>query len=494
MHNRLLIYGFIHVGLVGDWKSIFVETVSYLLCSGLYDCCEKIYISTGFLRNSDYAFINSFCCEHSRFAVICKPVHSPTFSELDTLRLLRNLSLQDDCAESYCFYVHTKGASITQERYDSSYKNHVDSFALMKQCSDLWRTYLLYFTVLNYKNCIRLLNDFDATGADLHGGIYIGNFWWSKYSYIRTLPDIDTMLSMLPPRNSDLSRFYAERWIGWNKSGNMHNLRTSPPLIKYIDQQNSKDNISNLYYSIPIPSELYGNSSMAASQYADLTTAIATKISELHRLLPFGPHEDITSHKKILLHVGCGNQTITSCTRNFDLDEWCEVRFDINPNVSPDIIGSMTDMSLVGDCSVDAIYSKHNIEHLYPHEVSIALLEFYRVLHPHGFVIITCPDLKSICALVADNKLSDPAYISAAGPISAYDMLYGFRPSLAKGNLYMAHHSGFTQQTLTDSLLSAGFSSVKTIARNRYFDLWSVATKMPFDDKSLDDLIASYLP
>ncbi len=40
----------------------------------------------------------------------------------------------------------------------------------------------------------------------------------------------------------------------------------------------------------------------------------------------------------------------------------------------------------------------------------VALKEFARVLLPEGFAVITCPDLKSVCALVADDKLTDAAY------------------------------------------------------------------------------------
>jgi len=49
---------------------------------------------------------------------------------------------------------------------------------------------------------------------------------------------------------------------------------------------------------------------------------------------------------------------------------------DINGLNEPDIIGSMTDMSAVGSASMDALFSSHNIEHLYPHQVFLALLEF----------------------------------------------------------------------------------------------------------------------
>ena len=47
------------------------------------------------------------------------------------------------------------------------------------------------------------------------------------------------------------------------------------------------------------------------------------------------------------LHVGCGPKTKTSTTRGFNSPDWEEIRFDIDEKVSPDIIGTMTDMSSV---------------------------------------------------------------------------------------------------------------------------------------------------
>jgi predicted SAM-dependent methyltransferase len=133
---------------------------------------------------------------------------------------------------------------------------------------------------------------------------------------------------------------------------------------------------------------------------------------------------------KTFLHVGCGPKRLDTTTqlahrpKGFEAVDWNELRLDINPQVQPDVVGSMTDMSAVNTASVDAIFSSHNIEHLYPHEVNIALAEFKRVLAPDGFVVITCPDLQSVCALVAEDKLTEAAYISPAGPISPMDMLY----------------------------------------------------------------------
>jgi ubiquinone/menaquinone biosynthesis C-methylase UbiE len=181
--------------------------------------------------------------------------------------------------------------------------------------------------------------------------------------------------------------------------------------------------------------------------------------------------------EKVFLHVGCGSQQKGPATPGFNSDQWREIRLDINPSVSPDVIGTMTDMSAVPSASVDAIYSSHNIEHLYPHEVPVALAEFRRVLKDDGFTVITCPDLKSVAKLVADDLLTEPAYQSPAGPIAPLDILYGHNASLAEGNLYMAHKCGFTQKSLISTLKKAQFKVIISACNPRAFALWALASK-----------------
>ena len=131
--------------------------------------------------------------------------------------------------------------------------------------------------------------------------------------------------------------------------------------------------------------------------------------------------------------------------------------FDIDEKVNPDIVGTLLDMSAVEAESVDAIYSSHNIEHVFPHEVPIVLREFHRVLKDDGMVVLVCPDLQSVCEAVVDDKLLQPLYESPAGPISPIDILYGHRPAIARGNEYMAHKGGFTYSVLNDAFIEAGF-------------------------------------
>jgi len=154
----------------------------------------------------------------------------------------------------------------------------------------------------------------------------------------------------------------------------------------------------------------------------------------------------------------------------------------------------MTDMSSVATGSVDAIYSSHNIEHLYPHEVGIALQEFHRVLKDDGFVMLTCPDLQSVCKLVAEDKLLDAAYNSPAGPVAPIDMLYGFRPYMAVGNLYMSHRSGFTQKTLIGTFRHFGFKSIAGARREAHFDLFCLASKKKLPEDELLNLSRSHFP
>jgi hypothetical protein len=89
---------------------------------------------------------------------------------------------------------------------------------------------------------------------------------------------------------------------------------------------------------------------------------------------------------------------------------------------------------------------------------------------------LTLPDLQQVAQLVVDDKLEDLAYQSPSGPVTPLDMLFGHTASLARGNRYMAHRTGFTARTLHQALVEAGFVEVR-LRVGGSFDLWATAYK-----------------
>ncbi|MEE1611954.1 class I SAM-dependent methyltransferase [Microvirga sp. CF3016] len=193
------------------------------------------------------------------------------------------------------------------------------------------------------------------------------------------------------------------------------------------------------------------------------------------------------------LHVGCGHKRKHQTVRAFDEVAWDEVTLDIDESVRPDIVDKLPELTQVPSDSFDAVYSAHNIEHLYPHDVPLALEAMRRVLKPDGFVILTCPDLQTLGERLSAGDIETPLYTSNSGPISPIDMLYGFRPSMQHGNLYMAHHTGFTLKSLAAACTAAGFAQFVGLRRPKRYDLWGLATKSQRSDEEIRELGKIYL-
>jgi SAM-dependent methyltransferase len=196
-----------------------------------------------------------------------------------------------------------------------------------------------------------------------------------------------------------------------------------------------------------------------------------------------GPPASAPSPNRLLLHVGCGPARPDKLHPFFRRPGWTELRLDIDPQVRPDIVASIVDLGCVESGSVDAVWSSHNLEHLYEHEVRKALAEFVRVLRPDGFMLCTTPDLVRVAAEIAAGRLEDTLYVSPAGPITAVDVLFGLRTSVSAGNAFMAHRTGFSAERLGRLMLEAGFHEAQTWEGNA-FDLWGLGL-MPLTDATL---------
>jgi SAM-dependent methyltransferase len=157
----------------------------------------------------------------------------------------------------------------------------------------------------------------------------------------------------------------------------------------------------------------------------------------------------LATEPRTVLSVGAGAQELTQW-----VDEGYEiVKLDIEPRTNPDILGSMTNMGEIGP--YDVVFCCHALEHLYPHEVSWAVTEFYRVLKPGGKVIILVPDLEDV------RPTERALYRSDCGPISGLHLYYG-DPAQIPQFPYMAHHCGFVAETLKKALSLAPFELIET--------------------------------
>jgi SAM-dependent methyltransferase len=182
---------------------------------------------------------------------------------------------------------------------------------------------------------------------------------------------------------------------------------------------------------------------------------------------PATPHQ--------VLHVGCGHPEAGKLPAGFEPALWRELRVDLDPEVKPDFVASITDLAPIPDGHADALYSSHNVEHLFPSQVPQALAAFRRVLKPGGFVLITLPDLASAAQALLRDAPEEPLYHSPAGPISALDMLYGYTPFVEGGNAFMIHKTGFTAGSLKRALQKAGFERVQVSSHSHA--LWALGFK-----------------
>lgn len=146
-------------------------------------------------------------------------------------------------------------------------------------------------------------------------------------------------------------------------------------------------------------------------------------------------------------------------------DGWEHVLLDIDPKGEPDVVCDARELTTLPNDTYGSVYCSHNLEHYYHHQVPKVLAGFAHVLKQDGFAYIRVPDMSEVMKVVVQNNLDigDVLYQSAAGPITARDVIYGWGIEIERsGNDFFAHKTGFTQKSLTLALRAAGFSWVFT--------------------------------
>ncbi len=135
---------------------------------------------------------------------------------------------------------------------------------------------------------------------------------------------------------------------------------------------------------------------------------------------------------------------------------------DIEPRPEVDFIGDAADLSQFADHSIETIYASHILEHfhyLLNNELLTTLAEWYRVLRPGGQLMVSVPNLQTLCWLYLNPHLMPMERhrlmrIMFGGQINQYDV----------------HRVGFDPDTLALYLQQAGFRECTQVIDFELFD------------------------
>jgi hypothetical protein len=195
-------YAYYHLYLTDDvaaWSSFLLDNYKKMEDSGLLDELEKIHlIVIGNIDNIRLAYgLAKTLSNKYEFTAYDNPMgndnnllslndaHSfpPQVNENTTIKLLYDHACKED---AYFLYNHSKGIT-SFERYLKTY--NFDCFINYYY----WKEYLVWGVIDEWKQCINSLDsNFDVAGTNYmtepepH---YSGNFWWTKSSHVKKLPD-----------------------------------------------------------------------------------------------------------------------------------------------------------------------------------------------------------------------------------------------------------------------------------------------------------------
>jgi len=135
---------------------------------------------------------------------------------------------------------------------------------------------------------------------------------------------------------------------------------------------------------------------------------------------------------------------------------------NIQPGEGVDFVGDVRDLAGFADDSWDEIYASHVLEHIPMQGTLPALQGLFRILKPGGKLMISVPDLETLCRLFTHPQLDKMSRFHVM------TMMFG-----AQSDAHDFHYIGLNFEFLSEFLASAGFSGIERI---RSFDL--------FDDMS----------
>lgn len=135
---------------------------------------------------------------------------------------------------------------------------------------------------------------------------------------------------------------------------------------------------------------------------------------------------------------------------------------DVEPRSEVDYVGNAIDLSQFASDSIDAIYTSHVLEHFFyniDNELTTTLREWHRVLKPGGKLLISVPDLKTLCWLYLNPNMM---------PMERFHLMrviFG-----GQTNIYDVHKVGFDFEILAMYLEEVGFEAYEQVSEFSIFN------------------------
>lgn len=220
-----------HIHLTDDpciWSSIFIEQMRYIEESKLINNLSVIRvrcITQDDARNQMFKNLT----EHYNVPFNIEFIKSPFDNDIDTMhhrdtqhafseditleRMWRDAVFEDN----NILYFHTKGTtSFFKNLNPMSMQRHKEYY--------YWRQFMNWGVLTRWQDCVNALNTgkYDTAGCNFYNEPmphYSGNFWWTKSSHIRRLPNPTKKgwwyeLQAKKPETKDLAkRMSDEMWL-----------------------------------------------------------------------------------------------------------------------------------------------------------------------------------------------------------------------------------------------------------------------------------------
>jgi predicted SAM-dependent methyltransferase len=123
------------------------------------------------------------------------------------------------------------------------------------------------------------------------------------------------------------------------------------------------------------------------------------------------------------------------------------INIDLNLHSHLHYRRNIEDLSIFQDNYADLIYISHGLEHISHRKTSGILKEWHRVLKPGGILRISVPDFDMMLKIYSDNSNNMGLILFPLMGGQEYPQNF--------------HYNNFNERSLTDYLLSAGFSKVQ---------------------------------